>query len=133
MAAEFDVIIVGARCAGSPLAMLLARRGLQVCVVDRSRFPSDVPSTHGVQPAGVRQLDTWELGEHLCGMPHPSTAASSPGAGEDRISGDHRLAGCSMLNLRRITLDIVLIEAAAQAGATVMLQTAVEGLVQADG
>ena len=57
MAERFDVIIVGARCAGSPLAILLARAGLRVCVVDRARFPSDTASTHGVQPSGVKILD----------------------------------------------------------------------------
>jgi len=48
MADRFDVIVVGARCAGSPLAILLARAGMRVCVVDRARFPSDTASTHGV-------------------------------------------------------------------------------------
>ena len=57
MAEHFDVIIVGARCAGSPLATLLARAGMRVCVVDRATFPSDTPSTHGVQPSGVKILD----------------------------------------------------------------------------
>jgi len=57
LAERFDVIIVGARCAGSPLATLLAGAGLRVCVVDRARFPSDTASTHGVQPSGVRILD----------------------------------------------------------------------------
>lgn len=57
MPEHFDVIIVGARCAGSPLAVILARAGMKVCVVDRARFPSDTPSTHGVQPTGVKILD----------------------------------------------------------------------------
>jgi flavin-dependent dehydrogenase len=38
----FDVIVVGARCAGSPRAMLLARKGYKVLVVDRATFPSDI-------------------------------------------------------------------------------------------
>lgn len=42
---EFDVIVVGARCAGAPTAMLLARRGYRVLAVDRARFPSDTLST----------------------------------------------------------------------------------------
>ena len=56
MADRFDVIVVGARCAGSPLAILLARARMRVCVVDRARFPSDTASTHGVQPSGVKIL-----------------------------------------------------------------------------
>src|SRR5262245_35758640 len=43
---RFDAIVVGARCAGSPTAMLLARKGYRVLVVDRATFPSDTISTH---------------------------------------------------------------------------------------
>src|SRR2546427_410066 len=43
---QFDVVVVGARCAGSPLAAQLARAGLSVCLLDRAAFPSDTPSTH---------------------------------------------------------------------------------------
>src|SRR5258707_10965310 len=56
-AEQFDVVIVGARCAGSPLATMLARRGLRVCLLDRSRFPSDSLSTHVIQPCGVQVLE----------------------------------------------------------------------------
>src|SRR5436305_4103359 len=54
---DYDVLIVGARCAGSPLATLLARRGLRVGLLDRARFPSDTPSTHVIQPVGVAVLN----------------------------------------------------------------------------
>jgi flavin-dependent dehydrogenase len=50
---SFDAVIVGGRCAGAPLATMLARDGLRVCLVDKDRFPSDTPSTHGIQPIGV--------------------------------------------------------------------------------
>jgi 2-polyprenyl-6-methoxyphenol hydroxylase-like FAD-dependent oxidoreductase len=42
----YDVIITGARCAGSALAIYLARAGFHVLLVDRSTFPSDTLSTH---------------------------------------------------------------------------------------
>ena len=48
---------MGARCAGSPLAAMLARRGLRVCLLDRSQFPSETLSTHVIQPCGVAVLD----------------------------------------------------------------------------
>src|SRR5215207_6099820 len=57
MSESFDVIVVGSRCAGAPLATMLARAGLSVCVVDRDRFPSDTLSTHAIQPAGVQVLE----------------------------------------------------------------------------
>ncbi|HJP64764.1 MAG TPA: NAD(P)/FAD-dependent oxidoreductase [Actinomycetota bacterium] len=61
MTAMYDVIVVGARCAGSSLAMLLARRGHRVLLVDRAAFPSDTVSSHLVHPPGVERLDRWGL------------------------------------------------------------------------
>ena len=57
MDARFDVVVVGARCAGSSLAAQLAHAGLRVCAVDRADFPSDTPSTHVFQAEGLRVLD----------------------------------------------------------------------------
>ena len=54
-----DVIVIGARVAGSSTAMLLARKGLDVLVVDRASFPSDTLSTHQVQVPGVARLHRW--------------------------------------------------------------------------
>ena len=56
----YDAIIVGARCAGSPTAMLLARKGYRVLVGDRATFPSDTVSTHVVHPMGVAALARWD-------------------------------------------------------------------------
>jgi flavin-dependent dehydrogenase len=55
----YDAIVVGARCAGSPTAMLLARKGYNVLVVDRATFPSDTLSTHVVHPPGAQALKRW--------------------------------------------------------------------------
>lgn len=62
MPPSYDAIVVGARCAGSPTAMLLARQGHPVLVVDRATFPSDIMSTHLVPvpeffgPANVQRI-----------------------------------------------------------------------------
>ncbi len=56
MAQDYDAIVVGARCAGSPTAMLLARKGYRVLVVDRAPFPSDTLSTHVIHAPGVAAL-----------------------------------------------------------------------------
>src|ERR687894_1858236 len=56
----YDAIVIGARCAGAPTAMLLAREGHRVLLVDRASFPSDMKlSTHLVWPAGVARLARW--------------------------------------------------------------------------
>ena len=65
MGNSYDVIVLGARCAGSPAAMLLARKGYRVLVVDRATFPSDTVSTHVIHPLGVAALSRWGLLERL--------------------------------------------------------------------
>ena len=53
---EYDAIVVGARCAGSATAMLLARAGLRVLLLDRAHPGRDTLSTHALMRAGVLQL-----------------------------------------------------------------------------
>jgi 2-polyprenyl-6-methoxyphenol hydroxylase-like FAD-dependent oxidoreductase len=131
---RFDVIVVGARCAGSPLAMLLARAGLQVCLVDRARFPSETPSTHGVQPSGVRILDRLGVLDALLKVAPPIERGIVQ-FDDIRIEVDGLTprVGAPMVNVRRVTLDAILLEAAAAAGAEVRTGTAVTGLVEEGG
>ena len=131
MAERFDVIIVGARCAGSPLAILLARAGLRVCLVDRARFPSDTASTHGVQPSGVKILDRLGVLEPLLKVtPAIERGTLAFDNARAEISDFTALVGAPMVSARRVTLDAILVEAAAAAGADVRTQTAVTGLVE---
>jgi 2-polyprenyl-6-methoxyphenol hydroxylase-like FAD-dependent oxidoreductase len=55
----YDIIIVGARCAGAPTAMLLARMGYRTLLVDRTKFPSDIISTHLIWQTGTAHLKRW--------------------------------------------------------------------------
>jgi 2-polyprenyl-6-methoxyphenol hydroxylase-like FAD-dependent oxidoreductase len=71
MASRYDAIMVGARCAGSPIAMLLARKGHRVLVVDRATFPSDTVSTHLIHPPGMAVLNRW-------GAPRPGGGHRMP-------------------------------------------------------
>ena len=57
----YDAIIVGARCAGAATAMLLARRGHKVLLVDRATFPSDLPHGHFIHRRGPARLKRWGL------------------------------------------------------------------------
>src|SRR5947208_17109055 len=90
---RYDAIVVGARCAGSPTAMLLARKGYRVLVVDRATFPSDTVSTHVLHPPGVAALARWGLLDRLeatgCPPIHtypfdfgPFTIAGEPGTND---------------------------------------------------
>ena len=61
----YDVIVVGARCAGASTAMLLARKGYRVLAVDRATFPSDTVSTHLIHPPGLAAMKRWGLYDRL--------------------------------------------------------------------
>src|ERR1700758_792565 len=61
----YEVIVVGARCAGSPLSMLLARNGYRVLLVDRATFPSDTISTQYIWLSGTACLNRWGLLDRL--------------------------------------------------------------------
>jgi menaquinone-9 beta-reductase len=134
VAAQFDVIIVGGRCSGAPLATLLARAGMKVCVVDRAVFPSDTPSTHGVQPTGVKLLDRLGVLDQVLDVA-PAIEHGTMRLDDERIelTGISQMLGAPMVNVRRVTLDAILLDAAASAGADVRTQTAVTGLIQSGG
>jgi 2-polyprenyl-6-methoxyphenol hydroxylase-like FAD-dependent oxidoreductase len=61
----YDAIIIGAWCTGSPTAMLLARQGYKVLLVDRAAFPSHLPHGHFAHRGGPRQLRKWGLLDEL--------------------------------------------------------------------
>ncbi|GMV15337.1 MAG: hypothetical protein AMXMBFR56_35610 [Polyangiaceae bacterium] len=87
---DFDAIVIGARCAGSPTAMLLARKGYKVLVVDRASFPSDTLSTHVVQPRAVALLSRWGLLERLVATGCPPLHTYTFDFGPFAISGSTR-------------------------------------------
>jgi 2-polyprenyl-6-methoxyphenol hydroxylase-like FAD-dependent oxidoreductase len=134
MQPAYDAIIVGARCAGSPTAMLLARKGYRVLVVDRATFPSDTVSTHVMQPLAVAALARWGLIDRLTATGCPPIHTYTFDFGPVTISGapgtkDTPVAYCS----RRTVLDKLLVDAAAEAGAEIREGFAVEGVLIEDG
>jgi 2-polyprenyl-6-methoxyphenol hydroxylase-like FAD-dependent oxidoreductase len=131
---SYDVIVVGARCAGSPLATLLCRHGLSVCLLDRATFPSDTPSTHGVQPPGVKVLADLGVLDRLLELAPPIDDGVIA-LDEHRIeyAGLEAALGAPMVNVRRITLDAILAEAAVAAGAELRTGVTVTGLVRRAG
>jgi flavin-dependent dehydrogenase len=121
MAEAHDAIVVGARCAGSPTAMLLARKGYRVLVVDRATFPSDTLSTHWVHAPGVAALQRWGLRERLEATGCPPIEKYSFDFGPITISGRPRPADDVSTSYcpRRTVLDKLLVDAARDAGAEV--------------
>jgi 2-polyprenyl-6-methoxyphenol hydroxylase-like FAD-dependent oxidoreductase len=130
----YDAIVVGARCAGSPTAMLLARRGYRVLVVDRAKFPSDTISTHIVQPLAAAALKRWGLLDRLVATGCPPMHTYSYDFGPVTISGtpgteDSPVGYCP----RRTILDKLLVDAAAEAGAEIREGFTVEEILVEDG
>ena len=111
----YDVIVVGARCAGSPTAMLLARAGHKVLLLDRSTFPSDKLSTHYIQPMGVKLLEEWGLLDQLiaAGTPPIHNFVVHVNGARIPLPPPEGVAYCP----RRYLLDKILVDAALQAGA----------------
>jgi 2-polyprenyl-6-methoxyphenol hydroxylase-like FAD-dependent oxidoreductase len=130
---RYDAIIVGARCAGSPTAMLLARRGYRVLLVDRATFPSDTVSTHLIHPPGVGALRRWGLLERLVATGCPAIDRYLFDFGPFTISGAPGTADSPVAYApRRTVLDKLLVDAAAEAGAEVCEGWPVDELVVED-
>jgi flavin-dependent dehydrogenase len=121
MTNRYDVIVIGARCAGSPTAMLLARAGQRVLLVDKASFPSDTISTHLIHPPGVAALERWGLLDRLIATGCPPIETYSFDLGPLQIVGTPRaIDGISIAYCpRRTVLDKLLIDAAAEAGVEV--------------
>jgi 2-polyprenyl-6-methoxyphenol hydroxylase-like FAD-dependent oxidoreductase len=118
---DYDVIVVGARVAGSATAMLLARAGLRVLVVDRARFPSDTLSTHQVQLPGGALLRRWGILDKLIENGTPAARGVLFDTGSATLRGDYlpQDGVDAVYSPRRTLLDTLLIEEARAAGATI--------------
>lgn len=134
MAKAYDVIVVGARCAGSPTAMLLARKGYQVLVVDRATFPSDTVSTHLLHPPGLDALQRWGLLDRVIATGCPPIPQYTFDMGPFAITGTPGLPHQpASYGPRRTVLDKILVDAAAEAGAEVREGFAVEEILTDGG
>jgi flavin-dependent dehydrogenase len=131
----YDAIVVGARVAGSPTAMLLARKGHRVLLVDRAEFPSDTLSTHYIHQPGVARLARWGLLDRVVagGCPPVREVVFDPGpfalTGAPPPVEGHGDAYAP----RRTVLDAILLDAAVAAGAEVRTRFPVDEIVFEDG
>jgi 2-polyprenyl-6-methoxyphenol hydroxylase-like FAD-dependent oxidoreductase len=135
MTHSHDVIVVGARCAGAPTAMLLARHGYDVLLVDRATFPSDTLSTLVIHAAGVSALRRWGVLDDVTATGCPPIDNYTFDFGPFVISGTpHPIDGMSTAFApRRTVLDSILVDAAMQAGVDVRTGYTVDEIVIEDG
>jgi 2-polyprenyl-6-methoxyphenol hydroxylase-like FAD-dependent oxidoreductase len=131
----YDAIVVGARVAGSPTAMLLARAGHRVLVVDKAAFPSDTLSSHYIHQPGVAALDRWGVLPAVLATGSPPIRDYSLDVGPMALHGTPPpIDGIDFaLSAKRTVLDEVLVDAARDAGAEVRTQTAVQRLLTGAG
>jgi flavin-dependent dehydrogenase len=127
----YDAIVVGARCAGSPTAMLLARRGYRVLLLDRTTFPSDAISNHYIHQPGVARLERWGLLERVRASGCPPVRRVRFDVGPFVLSGLAPAAGGvrEAYGPRRTVLDKLLVDAAVEAGAELRESFAVQELI----
>lgn len=132
----YDAIVIGARCAGSPTAMLLAQKGYKILLLDRATFPSDLPlSTHYLHQTGAARLKKWGLLEKLAATNCPPITSDYFDYGAFTLSGSP--PPCDGVTQafapRRKALDPILVEAAVAAGAELREGFSVQELVWDNG
>jgi flavin-dependent dehydrogenase len=127
---QYDAIVVGARVAGAATAMLLARRGRRVLLVDRRRPDSDTLSTHALMRAGVLQLERWGLLDRViaAGTPPVRRTVMYYGDVAETIEIKPKAGVEALYAPRRTVLDPILVDAAAAAGVEVRFGVTVDGL-----
>jgi 2-polyprenyl-6-methoxyphenol hydroxylase-like FAD-dependent oxidoreductase len=132
---DYDVVVVGARVAGAATAMLLARQGRRVLLVDRGRYGTDTVSTHALMRAGVLQLQRWGLLDRIqaAGTPPVQRTVFHYESGDVRVTLKPTAGVDALYAPRRTLLDAVLVDAAVEAGVDVRFGVRVTGLLREDG
>lgn len=131
----YDIIVVGARCAGSPAAMLLARKGYRVLLVDKAAFPSNTMSSHFVHVPGVARLKRWGVLDRIVASNCPPVSSISVDAGPFSLTGSFPPMNDveTAYAPRRLVLDKILIDAAVEAGAELREEFTAEEVLIEDG
>lgn len=130
----YDAIVVGGRLAGAATAMLLARSGRRVLVLDRGRYGSEVLSTHAFMRAGVIQLSRWGLLDEVRDAGTPAIRRTVVRYGDtDEVVPIRPIPHCDALYApRRGLIDRILVDAAFRAGADVRFGASITGLLRDD-
>ena len=126
----YDAIVIGARCGGASTAMLLARKGHRVLLVDRAVFPSDIPHGHLIHRGGPARLASWGLLQRVIETGCPAITAMSSDVGEFSLAADDLAVDGVPIAVgpRRMALDRVLVDAAVEAGVELRAGFSVESL-----
>ncbi len=131
----YDAIVIGARCAGSPTAMVLARKGYRVLLLDRDAFPSDTMRNHFIQHSGILQLQRWGLLDQVIASNCPPVRTINTDLGDFLLPMPAEASNGLDANYapRRFILDTILVKAAVAAGAELREHFTVHEVLQEDG
>ncbi len=121
MKEKYDAVVVGARCAGASTAMLLARQGMSVLLVDRDRHGADTLSTLALMRAGVLQLHRWGVLDKVRAAGTPAILSTSFVYEDEKITVPikSRDGVDALYAPRRTVIDALLVDAASASGADV--------------
>src|SRR4051812_33002435 len=110
----YDVIVIGARCAGPPTALLLARKGYRVLLLDKATFPSDCLNNYYIHQPGVACLQRWGLLDQVVASKCPPIWQITLATGAITLRGSPPPAEgiATAYAPRRRVLDTLLVEAA---------------------
>ena len=115
----YDAVVVGGRVAGASTAMLLARAGARVLLLERAAYGSDTLSTHGLMRAGVLQLSRWGLltrSSPPARRPVTRTCSTTPAQAARAHLDPAQPRRAALYAPRRHVLDRILVDAAVEAG-----------------
>jgi len=128
---SYDVVVVGGRAAGAATAMLLARAGADVLVVDRSAYGSDTLSSHALMRGAVNQLGRWGLLDRIAAVAPPiERTVFEFGSSPVIIDNTAEASRSPLYAPRRTVLDPIVVDAAAEAGAEFRFNTRVVSLLR---
>ena len=127
-----DVVVVGARCAGAATAMLMARSGKNVLVIDKRAYGTDTNSTHALMRGAVMQLGRWGLIDKIKTTGAPAIRKTSFHYGTNVVEVDVKPQGAAdgLYAPRRYVLDRLLVDAARKTGATFMFGCSLVDLIR---
>ena len=131
---KVDVVIVGARCAGAATALLLARAGARVLLIDKGAYGADTLSTHALMRGAVLALHRWGVLPAIVSAGTPAVRATTFSYSEHDVTVpiEERFGVSALYAPRRALLDRILVDAATDGGAEVGYGVRLDDLIVDD-